>query len=151
MKRTIVLFAALFVAITACFACTGVSKGDDIPIPLESLEFEEDTIIIRAPVIPIEASVDPVQSMQPERARKWHFGADASMSVVPSFALNKHQQQYELGLSFGRTLTPFFHLGLGASYVFYSGFADGLPVWINPRVYFSRNVSSMFLNVLYIR
>lgn len=42
MKRTIVLLTALFVAITACFAFTGVSKGDDIPIPLESLEFEED-------------------------------------------------------------------------------------------------------------
>lgn len=63
MKRTIVLFTALFVAITASFAFTGVSKGDDIPIPLESKEFEEDTIIIRAPVIPIEASVDPVQSI----------------------------------------------------------------------------------------
>ena len=69
------------------------------------------------------------------------------MSVVPSFALNKQQQQYELGLSFGRTLTPFFHLGLGASYVFYSSSADGLPVWINPRLYFSRNVSSVYLDL----
>lgn len=63
MRKTIVLFATLFVAFTACFAFSGVSKGDDIPIPLESKEFEEDTIIIRAPVIPIEASVDPVQSI----------------------------------------------------------------------------------------
>ena len=69
------------------------------------------------------------------------------MSVVPSFALNKQQQQYELGLSFGRTLTPFFHLGLGASYVFYSSSADGLPVWIDPRLYFSRNVSSVYLDL----
>ena len=88
----------------------------------------------------------PLFASQPERAKQWHVGAYASMSVVPSFAFNEHQQQFSLELSFGRTLTPFFHLGLGASYVFYSGFADGLPVWINPRVYFSRNVSSMFLD-----
>ena len=89
----------------------------------------------------------PSLAAQPVREKKWHVGADASMSVVPSFALNKHQQQYELGLSFGRTLTPFFHLGLGASYVFYSSSADGLPVWINPRLYFSRNVSSVYLDL----
>lgn len=93
------------------------------------------------------SQVSPLLAAQPERAKKWHVGADASMSVVPSFAGNDHQQQYALGLSFGRTLTPFFHLGLGASYMFFSGFADGLPVWINPRLYFSRNVSSVYLDL----
>ena len=36
----------------------------------------------------------PSLAAQPGREKKWHVGADASMSVVPSFALNKHQQQY---------------------------------------------------------
>jgi len=38
MRKTIVLFATLFVAFTACFAFSGVSKGDDIPIPLGSTQ-----------------------------------------------------------------------------------------------------------------
>ena len=88
-----------------------------------------------------------VFASQRERAKKWNFDAEASLSVVPGFVQNNQYQQYALGVSVGRTLTPFFRLGVGASYLFNSGWADCLPVWISPRVYFSRKESSLFLDL----
>lgn len=97
-------------------------------------------------LIAIMISSPSAQANQPERAKKWNLGAEVGMSFMPSFTMNEHQQQYELGLTFGRTITPFFYLGLGTSYIFYSGSANCLPVWLNPRVYFSRKPSSFFLD-----
>lgn len=88
-----------------------------------------------------------VLASQPERSRKWHVGAEVAMSMLPSFAYNQHQQQFEVGVSVGRTLSPFFYLGLGANYIFYSSNANCLPVWITPRVYFSRKPSSFLLDL----
>ncbi|MBQ3742276.1 MAG: DUF3244 domain-containing protein [Bacteroidales bacterium] len=62
MKKTIILMAALFMAICNCFALPSFS-GDDEVIPLECSESELDTIIIRTPAIPIQALLDSEQSI----------------------------------------------------------------------------------------
>ena len=63
MRKIIVFCATLFVALSNSFAISGFTKGDEIPIPLESHVDEVDTTIFRGPVIPIYAAFDPVQSI----------------------------------------------------------------------------------------
>ena len=62
MKKTIVLIAALFIAISNCFALSSISRDDEV-IPLEYNESELDTIIFRTPVVPIQAFLNSAQSI----------------------------------------------------------------------------------------
>ena len=62
MKKTIILFAALFLAFSNCFALPSFSRDDEV-IPLECGESELDTIIIRTPVVPIHALLNVAQSI----------------------------------------------------------------------------------------
>lgn len=62
MKKTIVLIAALFMAISNCFALSSISRDDEV-IPLEYNESELDTIIFRTPVVPIQAFLNSAQSI----------------------------------------------------------------------------------------
>lgn len=63
MRKMIVLLAALFVAASSTFAFSVKTNDDVIPIPLECNESEMDTIIWRAPLVPISAVVMPAQSI----------------------------------------------------------------------------------------
>ena len=63
MRKMIVLLAALFVAASSTFAFSVKTNDDGIPIPLECNESEMDTIIWRAPLVPISAVVMPAQSI----------------------------------------------------------------------------------------
>ena len=62
MKKTIVLIAALFMAISNCIALSSISRDDEV-IPLEYNESELDTIIFRTPVVPIQAFLNSAQSI----------------------------------------------------------------------------------------
>lgn len=62
MKKPIIVIAALFLAFSNCFALPSFSRDDEI-IPLESSESELDTIIIRTPVVPIQALLNAAQSI----------------------------------------------------------------------------------------
>ncbi|MGX8707166.1 MAG: hypothetical protein ACSW72_00265 [Bacteroidales bacterium] len=62
MKKTIILFAALYLAFSNCFALPSFSRDDEV-IPLECGESELDTIIIRTPVVPIHALLNVAQSI----------------------------------------------------------------------------------------
>lgn len=64
MNRHLRLFVfALFVVIPNCYATIKLAKGDDIPIPLESYEFGEDTTIFRGVLMPIYATYNTSQAL----------------------------------------------------------------------------------------
>lgn len=63
MRKSIVLFATLFLVVSICFATSISIKGDEVPIPLESQAEEEDTSIFRGPSIPIYAVLDHAKSI----------------------------------------------------------------------------------------
>lgn len=57
------LVFTLFVVIPNCYATIKLAKGDDIPIPLESYEFGEDTTIFRGVPMPIFATYNTTQAL----------------------------------------------------------------------------------------
>ena len=84
-----------------------------------------------------------------ERQCKWNIGTEISASLVPCFAGigNSHNQQLQFGITAGRTIVPWFYLGVGTEYVLFTKQADCLPVYLNPRFYTSRNASSFFFDL----
>lgn len=62
MKKPIIVIAALFMAISNCFALSSISRDDEV-IPLEYNESELDTTIIRTTMVPIQAFLNSAQSI----------------------------------------------------------------------------------------
>ena len=88
-----------------------------------------------------------VWAQKSERQVGWNLSVEASSSVVPSFMTSDQVQYLSASVNFGRTLLPWFYLGIGSGYTFAIGAADCLPIYLNPRFYFMRNTSSPFIDL----
>lgn len=103
MRKIIVFCATLFVALSNSFAISGFTKGDEIPIPLESHVDEVDTTIFRGPVIPIYAAFDPVQSI----IIVSFYNNIGTVSIELSNLLTGESSYYEEDTSSGGAILPF--------------------------------------------
>lgn len=103
MRKIIVLCVTLFVALSNSFAISRLTKGEEIPIPLESYVNEVDTTIFRGPVIPIYAALDPVQSI----IIVSFYRDVGTVSIELSNLLTGESSYYEEDSSSGGTILPF--------------------------------------------
>ena len=79
------------------------------------------------------------------RQNKWCGDINASVAFVPNIFV-QGKEQIEIGANFGRELTSHFYLGVGAAWLQYFNDANTVPLYLNPRVYFSKNVNSWFMD-----
>lgn len=101
-KIIIVLFAVLTTYVNG-FSISPKIDGDDIPIPLICNESEADTIIFRAPVIPISATLIPSQSII--SVTFWNNMGDVTIEL--SNLLTGEEYIYEESSSSGSAILPF--------------------------------------------
>jgi len=76
------------------------------------------------------------------RQNKWCGDINASVAFVPNIFV-QGKEQIEIGANFGRELTSHFYLGVGAAWLQYFNDANTVPLYLNPRVYFSNNVNKL--------
>ena len=76
----------------------------------------------------------------------WTGDVGIDASFVPSVIKNESGQQLQFSLNGGYNVTQWLYVGAGASWISYFEGSDALPLYVNPRVYFSKYENSLFVD-----